>query len=159
MALRFGIPAEQYNAMGADAQRAQRARHNAVTQGAGGGSLAQPATPELSPYQQFIAAAAEGPDAARAAALRLGATGPGIDTPSWMRVAGPQGAVDNRVYRDPTTIPPPPKDPERLAAYYRSKAYHDAWNRWFEVMKSRNFIDPHLYPPPEPGDYTGVGGG
>jgi hypothetical protein len=42
MALRFGIPEEQYNAMGADAQRAQRARHNAGTQGAGGGSISRP---------------------------------------------------------------------------------------------------------------------
>ena len=34
--LRFGIPADQYNAMGPEAKRAQQARHNAETQGAGG---------------------------------------------------------------------------------------------------------------------------
>jgi hypothetical protein len=78
--LRFGIPADQYNAMGPEAKRAQQARHNAETQGAGGGATATvtPAgTPPPSgrnrfgiPEEQYNAM---GPDAKRAQQARYNA--------------------------------------------------------------------------------------
>ena len=100
MALRFGIPAEQYNAMGADAQRAQRARHNAGTQGAGVGSLAQPATPPGARGNTSTAIAPVQPSATATVTPPVFAPPPTLTPP-------PTGTPPPTTTPPPTVTPPP----------------------------------------------------